>query len=435
MLRLGAGLAAGLAAALLLASCGSSPSSGPTSPTSSNRAPSATAASAPKQQPAPTPSTKTAPGSANLLRLITEPDQGISAIYSLLTSPRRTLDMTMYEFVDTTAENVLAADAARGVTVRVMLDRNEEGAANTPAYDYLASHGVHVAWAPASYEATHEKSVVIDAGQPDAEALIMTLNLTSKYYATTRDFAIIDTDPADVAAIESVFNSDYAGRSIVAPPGADLLWSPGSQPALVSLIDSARTSLYVENEEMGAPAVTAALAGAAERGVSVDVTMTADSEWDQAFAQLTAAGVRVHLYPDTDSALYIHAKAIISDGRTAFVGSENFSVASLDYNRELGIITTDPTVVSGIASIITADYARAASVKSSSPAAATPRPAPASSGTAPRSTSCYPLSNEGTCYEPGEYCRDDDHGSNGVAGDGDPITCESADGGWKWESR
>jgi hypothetical protein len=35
----------------------------------------------------------------------------------------------------------------------------------------------------------------------------------------------------------------------------------------------------------------------------------------------------------------------------------------------------------------------------------------------------YPLSNEGTCYEPGEFCRTADHGKSGVPGDGKRITC------------
>ena len=68
--------------------------------------------------------------------------------------------------------------------------------------------------------------------------------------------------------------------------------------------------------------------------------MTADSEWDAAFSQLESDGVHVVLYPDTASALYIHAKVIDVDGTKAFLGSENFSTASLDYNRELGLITS-----------------------------------------------------------------------------------------------
>ena len=63
----------------------------------------------------------------------------------------------------------------------------------------------------------------------------------------------------------------------------------------------------------------------------------------------------------------------------------------------------------------------------SAPARTTPAPPPSS---AP--ANCHPLSDEETCYEPGEYCRDDDHGVSGVAGDGEPIICEYNDG-WRWE--
>jgi hypothetical protein len=46
--------------------------------------------------------------------------------------------------------------------------------------------------------------------------------------------------------------------------------------------------------------------------------------------------------------------------------------------------------------------------------------------------SCRPLTSGGNCYEPGEYCRNADHGASGVAGDGKAITCEDNDG-WRWE--
>jgi hypothetical protein len=63
--------------------------------------------------------------------------------------------------------------------------------------------------------------------------------------------------------------------------------------------------------------------------------------------------------------------------------------------------------------------------------AMTPPPSPAPSPP-PMAASCHPLSNEGTCYEPGEFCRDSDHGASGVAGDGKNISCEDNDG-WRWE--
>lgn len=65
------------------------------------------------------------------------------------------------------------------------------------------------------------------------------------------------------------------------------------------------------------------------------------------------------------------------------------------------------------------------------PPVAAPSNAPA--GQAPAAAAgCHPLSDEGTCYEPGQFCRDSDHGMTGVAGDGEQITCEDNDG-WRWE--
>lgn len=65
-----------------------------------------------------------------------------------------------------------------------------------------------------------------------------------------------------------------------------------------------------------------------------------------------------------DAALYIHGKAIVADAgrpsRQVPVGSQNFSVASPDYHRELGILTTDPAVVAAIAATLSGDYAGAA---------------------------------------------------------------------------
>jgi hypothetical protein len=66
---------------------------------------------------------------------------------------------------------------------------------------------------------------------------------------------------------------------------------------------------------------------------------------------------------------------------------------------------------------------------STTPPPATPAP-PAATSAAP--SGCYPLSNGGNCYQPGEYCREADHGASGVAGDGEAIACEDNDG-WRWE--
>jgi phosphatidylserine/phosphatidylglycerophosphate/cardiolipin synthase-like enzyme len=287
--------------------------------------------------------------------LVTEPDQGIAPIQALITSARHRVDMTMYELEDEPTEQLLADAAARGVTVRVILDHRFSGTHNDAAAASLSAHGVAVHWAPSIYAITHQKTVVVD-GQV---AAIMTLNLTRRYYATSRDLAVLDRDAADVAAVETVFGADFDSRAVGTPQGDDLVWSPGqSASALPSLIASARRSLLVENEEMADPAIIDALDAAAQRGVDVEVCMTDSSRWHHAFDTLTSAGAHVVTYAST-ALLYIHAKAIVVDsgtqGARVFVGSENFSAESLDHNRELGVLLGSAPIVDGVARTIESD--------------------------------------------------------------------------------
>ncbi len=356
----------------------------------------------------------------------------MTPIYDFMTSARHTLDMTMYELSDPRAEQILIADHDRGVRVRVLLDHDDSGASvNQAAYSTLSAGGVPVAWANDS-EIFHQKTITVD----DSESAVMTGNLTPQYYATTRDLVVMDSQAADVAAIESVFDSDWSGAApSPGPAGADLVWSPGSASQIIALIDSATHSVVVENEEMDSTAIEDALEADAERGVSVTVIMTSDSEWDSAFSQLESAGARVALYPDTASALYIHAKVVDVDAARAFIGSENFSTASLDYNRELGVLTSSASVIGPLNSTLLSDAiggqlqgANAVPTPTTATSSSAAQPPPTTTGTA----GCYPIDDEGGCYEPGEYCRDDDHGMVGRAGNGLTITCEYDDG-WYWE--
>jgi cardiolipin synthase A/B len=175
--------------------------------------------------------------------------------------------MTMYEFSDTAAEHDLAAAAKRGVQVRVILDRRARSV-NSDAYSYLRSHRVAVTWSSRHYHYTHQKTVITDG----TKAVIMTANLTSRYYATSRDFLVVDTKRADVSAITTVFNADFTAKTVRLRDGSDLVWSPAdSQDHLIGLINGATSSLRIYSEEMGDRTVENALIRAAKRGVDVQV--------------------------------------------------------------------------------------------------------------------------------------------------------------------
>jgi phosphatidylserine/phosphatidylglycerophosphate/cardiolipin synthase-like enzyme len=201
------------------------------------------------------------------------------------------------------------------------------------------------------------------AGSPAAgdSAVIMTANLTSKYYPTSRDFLVTDASQADVNAIVSVFNADFTHAQITPGDSQDLVWSPtDAQDRVLGVINRAAHSLRIYSEEMGDAVVEKALITAAERGVSVQVCgENSGGEYDRAFAKLARGGVHISYY-SSSTGFYIHGKVIEADYGTShgeiFIGSENFSSTSLNRNRELGLITSSPAVLSAIASTFTADF-------------------------------------------------------------------------------
>jgi phosphatidylserine/phosphatidylglycerophosphate/cardiolipin synthase-like enzyme len=328
-----------------VAGCAAAPAESATATARATSTPSASAHPASPRVPA-TPA----------LSLIIEPGAGMGEIDALIASAHHTVDLTMYELEDTDAEQLLAGDAARGVEVRVILNRADTSSDNDAAFAYLEDHGVHVHWASSRYALTHQKTLVVDG----TVSVIMTLNWTSRYYADTRDVAVVDRSPADIAAIQATFNADYAGAPINPPSGADLVWSPTtSLPDLLALINGAQRELSVENEEMDQYEITDALMAAARRGVNVEICMTYSSSWADAFNELVAAGAHVRVY-SPDAALYIHAKVLVRDpgasDQEAFAGSQNFSTESLRYNRELGIMLRGSVLIGQLEAMVHGDF-------------------------------------------------------------------------------
>jgi cardiolipin synthase A/B len=317
----------------------------------------------------------------NSLSLITEPNDGMAPVIAAINGASSSIDLTIYELSAGPIEQALLAAARRGVAVRILLDHGYKGvpsAENAGAYNYFHSNGIPIRWSSPAFTFTHEKSMTIDGNvSGTAESLIMSFNITSAAFTGDRDFGIFDQTPEDVAAIEATFTSDWnaasgevngtASSSAIATVGGnygetgtgDLVWSPGSEDELIALINSAKTSLDIYNEEMDDATVESALEAAARRGVRVEVVMTYAATWKVAFARLAAAGVAIRTY-SARASLYIHAKMIVADAGTtdarAFIGSENFSATSLDYNRELGIVFLNPTLIASVTQTFARDW-------------------------------------------------------------------------------
>jgi hypothetical protein len=287
--------------------------------------------------------------------LLTLPDQGENAIYNFVNSATSSIDVTIYELNDVTLENDLVSREKAGANVRVILDQAQKSY-NTAAYNLLTAGGVGVVWSSTTFTYTHQKTITVN----NDESYISTGNFDNTYYATSRDYGVFDTDANDVAAIVAVFNADYTHSSITPSDGDDLVWSPtDSQTHLLALINGAQHSLDIEQEEFSDTTLVNAIVADENRGVTVRVVIEDPSDYSSELSKITAAGGKVTGY-SSSTGFYVHAKTVIADygysTAKAFVGSENFSSGSLNNNRELGMITTDSGVVTGLETTFDGDF-------------------------------------------------------------------------------
>jgi phosphatidylserine/phosphatidylglycerophosphate/cardiolipin synthase-like enzyme len=138
----------------------------------------------------------------------------------------------------------------------------------------------------------------------------------------------------------------------------------GIKDAMLRLIGSARTGIYLENQYFFHDGVIGALRAAVERGVPVVGLLTrrpdagsvsgfgADVLGQRAQSKLLldpyAKMARLGLYcPFTTGAaglkdIYVHSKTMIVDDRFVLLGSANISTTSLEHHSELDVLVDDP---------------------------------------------------------------------------------------------
>jgi cardiolipin synthase A/B len=324
-----------------------------------------------------TPATVTNSGSGDIgsgaqgLKIFVEPDSTDSVITDAIHQANKSVWLEMYLLTDKKIITALEDDAHNGIDVRVMLEDHPYGGGSvspSETLDKLSSAGVKTKTTSPSFALTHEKGMVIDG----KTAYIMTSNFTlaalgESKSQNNREYGIIDTNTTDVQEVANIFSADWQ-RTTPTLNDSNLVVSPtNSRSDFLSLINSAKKSLSIEAEEMQDSQVEQALTAAASRGVKVQVILpSSSSSSDADGSDSNSAGIKTikqgKVQVKEDKKLYMHAKIIIVDGQKAFVGSENISSASLDKNRELGIVISDQSVLSTLQSTFSTDWSVSKSV-------------------------------------------------------------------------
>jgi len=276
-----------------------------------------------------------------------------------------TLDMNLATLSLPSWIQSIVWDAESGARVNVILDRaGSNGSANQVAYDTFNLHGVHVRWGLPQTN-FGQQTITSITPQGTQSAIISATSIHS-----LSGLVLFDTNALDNAAIVSTFDKDFAGTPgpPAGEPGTDLVWSPGALPAIVRVIESAQpgATLSVETQQIDSPAIVRALVADVHRSVHVLLCTNRALSNSGELSALSGSGVSVRVSnhdPSTESDIEAN-DILVNPGAgpinpqsvtgTFYLGSANFSTASISNSRNLGVITRDPNVLreaeSGLAS-------------------------------------------------------------------------------------
>jgi phosphatidylserine/phosphatidylglycerophosphate/cardiolipin synthase-like enzyme len=325
---------------------------------------------------------------------------------TLIQSAHASIDIEIYTMADPQVQTALLQAMGRGVRVRVIQEpapydspchvfeaaATKDGSSCKSAKQFVlqvqSQGGQYVPFnkslcgnnaAPNCFE--HGKIMLVDG----TSALISTGNFDASNLCDTsvgvkkcdRDYTFVTTDPGTISTLEQIFETDLLGipydlPSILAQPAANALTvSPFSLTPLVNFINTATTSLQIEEQYLWQTQINQAIMSAAQRGVHVEIMVASacsygrpnsseTSEFQRTFSAFDQAGVNSRMFTVNNRVNgmpgYLHAKAIVIDGVRAWVGSVNGSDTATSANREFGVFFTELPLVQQLSADLENDF-------------------------------------------------------------------------------
>jgi phosphatidylserine/phosphatidylglycerophosphate/cardiolipin synthase-like enzyme len=159
----------------------------------------------------------------------------------------------------------------------------------------------------------------------------------------SRSFGIVTRDRGVVQEAMKLFEADAMRQNYV-PSHARLVVSPeNSRALLTAFIKGARRELLIYDAQVSDNAIQKVLAERADAGVRIRI-----------LGRLEKANRDIKVRKL--GTLRLHVRAIIRDGRAAFIGSQSLRKLELEGRREVGIIIRNGGVVRKIQTVFESDW-------------------------------------------------------------------------------
>jgi phosphatidylserine/phosphatidylglycerophosphate/cardiolipin synthase-like enzyme len=169
-------------------------------------------------------------------------------------------------------------------------------------------------------------------------------NFTGLDIAKSRSFGVISRNAKLVNEANKLFIADF--DRLPYSPGCDrFIVSPENARARLSrFISGARKQLLIYDPQVSDDAMLRLIGKRVLAGVDVRVIGRVEDQWN----------VKHEKYPGRR----LHVRAIIRDGKRAFVGSQSLRRLELEKRREVGVIVTDEVVVRQMQDVFEKDWAQ-----------------------------------------------------------------------------
>lgn len=281
-------------------------------------------------------------GASSDLVLFVEPDDGRQPLLDYINSSSN-IAVEVYILSDPQIITALASKSAQ-----IILEQHPFGGnnLNQKTKNLL---GNLVNWSNSAFALTHAKFMVFD----DKLVCILNLNLTKTAFEKNREYNICSTNPQNILEAKNIFSADW-NRQDYEPVAQNLVVSPNnSRPKLAAFLNSAQKQLDLELEVVTDEKMVNIIC---EKSKNIDVRLIVPefNKVDNKIAveKLKDCGAQTkNLYNP-----YPHAKLIVADLDRAYVGSINFTAQSLDRNRELGILVSQPDILTRLNTYFQKDW-------------------------------------------------------------------------------
>jgi phosphatidylserine/phosphatidylglycerophosphate/cardiolipin synthase-like enzyme len=277
------------------------------------------------------------------VKLFVQPDAGLEPILAAIRRAKKCIQILIFRLDRPEIEKALLEAVERGVAVQALVAYTNRGGDKVLRRFEMRSleRGITVTRTADDLVRYHGKMLIVDG----KELLLLAFNFTHLDISLSRSFAVSTTNKPLVAEAVRLFECD-SKRTPYKAENKDFIVSPANaREQLTAFIQGAKKQLLMYEMKISDGDFVQLLNEKISQGVDVRV--------------IGSTGNKGGTLPTRKLPMRLHARAIIRDGRSVFLGSQSLRKLELEARREIGIIVRDQKIAKQMVGIFDKDWSGA----------------------------------------------------------------------------